>query len=80
MALGAIWRNNDVWMYLRGKEVCVLLLLGTAMAVGREISGAAGPSPMEESARERVCVEEVDTEDDGVPHHCYQEKASLHHC
>ena len=43
------------------------LLLGTTVAVGREISGAAGPSPADELASERVRVEDVEDEDYGDP-------------
>ena len=42
-------------------------MLGTAVAVGRVISGAAGPSPAEELVRKKVHVEEVDDKDDGDP-------------
>ena len=43
------------------------LLLGTAVAVGRDISGAAGPSPVEKSEGKRVLVEDVYGEDDDKP-------------
>ena len=43
------------------------LLLGTAVAVGWDISGAAGPSPVEKSEGKRVLVEDVYVEDDDKP-------------
>ena len=43
------------------------LLLGTAVAVDRDILGAAGPSPAEKSEGERVLVEDVNDEDDDKP-------------
>ena len=43
------------------------LLLGTAGAVGWDISGAADPSPVEKSEGKRVLVEDVYGEDDDEP-------------
>ena len=43
------------------------LLLGTAVAMGRDILGAAGPSPAEKSEGEKALVEDVDKEEDDEP-------------